>query len=268
MGIGSIGSVPSFWQQDQSYWNQSTNFYTQDQNYLQQQAAEAATQSADDSLYSDMGTAQTDATTGLATIATDEAQARVKKDIAADEAALAAASGSTTSSTPTGPAPATAVGTVPLTSSTALETLRIPPGGSITVTAGKNVTSYASTGTDTVGDLINAINSQNGYNADVTASINAKGELVITGNNEQESVTISGTFAPDVGFGPGNQTFNPIAAPAPAASTTPTSSSTASSSDSSKSTQAVPTLTSENISSAASLLADSGVSGSLVDMLV
>ena len=271
MGIGSI----SFWQQDYNYWNNSDSFYAQDQQYLQNQEALSQEQSADNSLFSDMGASLTDETTGLAQIATQEAQARVNKQIAADEAELSnlSGTGSTSSSTtPSGPAPATATGTVPLTTSTTLASLRIPPGGVITVSDGTNTTTYTSTGTDTVADLIGAINANVAGNAYVTASLNAKGNLVITGKNMTESVTIGGAFAPSVGFGPGNQNFHPVAAPASTSSSSSSSASSSSSSGKSASSKGsgavVPTLASENTSSAATMLGDAGVSGSLVNMLV
>jgi hypothetical protein len=269
----SIGSV-SFWQQDQSYWNQSQSFYQQDQNYFQQQQALAQEQSADSSLFSAMGSAVTNETTGLAQIATQQAQERVNKAIAADEQELNTLSGNGSTSsttTPSGPGPATATGTVPLTSSTTLASLRIPPGGTITVTAGKNTTTYTSTGSDTIADLIGAINANQPGNAFVTASLNAKGNLVITGTNQTENVTIGGTFAPDIGFGPGNQTFSPTQG---TASSSTSSASSATSSTSSKSTSAstskksVTATSQELASAAASLLGDSGAAGSLVNMLV
>jgi hypothetical protein len=268
MGIGSI----SFWQQNQNYWNQSSqSFYQKDQNYLQQQRALSQEQTADSSLFSTVGEAVTNRTTGLAQIATQEAQDRVNKLIAADEKQLDSLSGtgSTSSSTPTGPAPATATGTVPLTTSTTLASLRIPPGGIITVSA-----VYTSTGSDTIADLIGAINSNQPGDAFVNASLNAKGNLVITGTNQTENVVIGGTFAPDVGFGSGNQSFSPTEGTASsstssASSAASSSSSTQSSSSSaSKSSKSVTSVGQELASSAASLLGDSGASGSLVDMLI
>ncbi len=278
----SIGSI-SFWQQDQSYWNNSDSFAAQDQNYWSQQKAQSQASTADDALITAMGSAQTNETTGLAKLANQAALTRVNNQIAADLKALQAASGSSSSgsSTPSGPAPATATGTVPLTTSTLLSTLGIPPNGTITVSDGTNTTTYASTGTDTVADLIGAINANVAGNAYVTASLNGHGNLVITGKDQTESVTVGGTFASDVGFGPGNQTFQPTAgssgsssssSSSAASSSSATSSSTGSSSSTSKSTSksttAVSSLASENDSTAASLLSDSGASGSLVDMLV
>jgi len=279
MGISGI----SFWQQDQSYWNQSQSFYTQDQNYLQDQEALSQQQSADSALFSTVGSAVTNETTGLAQIATQEAQTRVNKQIAADENELVALSGSgstSSSTTPSGPAAATGTGTVPLTTSTTLASLGIPPGGALTVGDGTNTTTYISTGTDTIADLIGAINANVAGNAYVTASLNATGNLVITGKNMNETVTLGGSFAPSVGFGPGNQTFQAVAgaastassssssSSATSASSATSSSSTSSTSKSSKSGKVVPTLTAENISSAATMLGDAGVSGSLVNMLV
>ncbi len=273
MGIGSI----SFWQQNQNYWNQSSqSFYQQDQNYLQQQRSVSQEQTADSSLFSTVGEAVTNRTTGLAQIATQEAQDRVNKLIAADEKQLEALSGtgSTSSSTSTGPAPATATGTVPLTTSTTLASLRIPPGGVITVSAGNNTTVYTSTGSDTIADLIGAINSNQPGDAFVNASVNAKGNLVITGTNQTENVVIGGTFAPDVGFGHGNQSFSPTAGtassstPSASSATSSSSSTQSSSSSTSNSSKSVTSLNQELASSAASLLGDSGASGSLVDMLI
>jgi hypothetical protein len=208
----SIGSI-SFYQQNQNYWNNSQSFAAQDQNYWSTQEAESQVSAADDSLISAMGSAVTNETTGLASIANQEALTRVNNQIAADEKALQAASGtaSSASSSPSGPAPATATGTVPLTTSTSLASLRIPPNGTITVSDGTNTTVYSSTGTDTVADLIGAINTNVAGNAYVTASLNGHGNLVITGKDQAESVTVGGTFASDVGFGPGNQTFQPTA---------------------------------------------------------
>jgi hypothetical protein len=286
----SIGSI-SFWQQDQSYWNNSQSFAAQDQNYWSTQEADSQVSTADDALITAMGSVVTNETTGLASIANQEALTRVNKQIAADEQALQAASGtpSSASSTPSGPAPATAIGKVPLTTSTTLASLGIPPNGTITVSDGTNTTTYSSTGTDTVADLIGAINANVAGNAYVTASLNGHGNLVITGKDQAESVIIGGTFASDVGFGPGNQTFQPTAgssgsssssSSSTASSSSAKSSSTGSSSSTSsstsksasksasKSTTAVSSLASENASTAASMLSDSGVSGSLVDMLV
>jgi hypothetical protein len=265
----SISSV-SLWQQDQNFWQQGR---AQDQVLAAQSA-----------LISNMGAAITNRESGLSSIANQAALSRVNNQIAADEKALqtasASGSGSSGSSAPKGPAPATAIGTTPLTTSTPLSTLGIPPNGTITVSDGTNTTTYSSTGTDTIASLIGAINANVAGNAYVTASLNGKGNLVITGKNQKESVIVGGTFASDVGFRPGNQTFQPTAGSPSSSSSSAssatsgtsastgatTSSSTGISTKTSKALQAV--TNAETVTTAASLLAQSGVSGNLVDMLV
>ncbi len=93
-----------------------------------------------------------------------------------------------------------------LTSSTTLASLGITAGQTITVDDGTNTTTYTSTGTDTVGDLMAAIN---GGSAQVTASLNAGGNLVLTGNSYTSSITVGGNAAADVGFGAGENSFQP-----------------------------------------------------------
>lgn len=265
----SISSV-SLWQQDQNFWQQGR---AQDQVLAAQSA-----------LISNMGAAITNRESGLSSIANQAALSRVNNQIAADEKALqtasASGSGSSGSSAPKGPAPATAIGTTPLTTSTPLSTLGIPPNGTITVSDGTNTTTYSSTGTDTIASLIGAINANVAGNAYVTASLNGKGNLVITGKNQKESVIVGGTFASDVGFRPGNQTFQPTAGSPSSSSSSAssatsgtsastgatTSSSTGISTKTSKALQAV--TNAETVTTAASLLAQSGVSGNLIDMLV
>ncbi len=104
---------------------------------------------------------------------------------------------------------AAAVGTstgIDVTSTTTLASLGINSGDTITVDDGTNTTTYTSTGSDTVGDLISAIN---GGSAAVTASINSSGDLVLTGNNDTASITVGGTAASDIGFGAGENSFEP-----------------------------------------------------------
>lgn len=170
-----------------------------------------------------------------------------------------------------------------LTTSAPLATLGILPGGTITVGAGANTTTYTSTGTDTVADLINAINVDLPTNANVTASLSAKGQLVITSRDDKTSIFVggSGTDATAIGFGAGNNTFLPKTASSSSSSSSSTSSgsSTASSASSSstaskgsatssaKSAKSYTTVASEIGSTAASVLSDSGAGGTLVDML-
>lgn len=259
MSIGGIGSSTSFWQQDQNYWSQ--------------QQSEAQSTAAENDLVSVMSSAQTTKETGLSKIANQEALSRVNNEIAADEKLLSSSSGSTSSgssgsSTSSSPY-ATGTGTVPLSMSTPLSTLGIPPNGTVAVSDGTNTTTYTSTGTDTIADLIGAINANAPGNAYVSASLNGSGKLVITAKNTTETITVSGTFASDVGFGNGNTTFKP----APKSSTTSSSStnssasSTSNSGSTAKSTAGVVSAASLNTISAESVLSQSGVTGSLVDML-
>ncbi len=107
---------------------------------------------------------------------------------------------------------ATGTGTVgSLTNATTLSSLGIASGDKILIGDGTNTTTYTSTGTDTVGDLINAINSGTPGNAAVTASLSG-GNLVLTGNTDTNSITVSGSGASDaadLGFGASNATFQP-----------------------------------------------------------
>jgi hypothetical protein len=279
MAIGSIGSTPSFWQQDQSYWSNAHN--------------ESAAQSADASLINVMAEAETNLGKGLASIANGEALTRTKSQLtSAIQAVLQGTSGSstTTSSSATGsttsssgtsssaassPTPATGTGTVPLTTTTPLSTLGILPGGTFSIDDGTNITNYTSTGADTVASLISAINSGPAF---VTASLNPSGHLTITARNTKDLVTVegSGNDATALGFGTGNNSFTPKVPKTSSASTTSspssTSSTSSSTSKSSKSTSsssstAVSSIGEEISSSAASILSASGVSGTLVDML-
>jgi len=291
------------------------SFYQQDQNYWSQAQAQSSASSADDSLIGVIGTAMTDEAKGKASIANGIALKRVNSELtAAVQAALQSESGSSSSSSSgssgsstsssassssssssTG-SPAVGVGTVPVTTSTPLSSLGILPGGKITVTTGTNTTTYQSTGSDTVADLIDAINVDLPTNAQVTASLNSKGQLVLTARNDTNLITVggSGNDAAAIGFGLGNDTFSPTLPSATTSSSSSSSNSPASSSSSeSKSSTAsgatksstgasstsastksskktgtsVSSPIQENIGSAAGILSADGVSGSLVDML-
>ena len=96
-----------------------------------------------------------------------------------------------------------------LTDATTLSSLGIAAGDKIMVGDGTNTTTYTSTGTDTVGDLINAINSGTAGNATVTASLSG-GNLVLTGNNFTATISVTGSGAndaSDLGFGASHNTF-------------------------------------------------------------
>ena len=264
MGIGSIGSI-SFWQQDQNFWNQA-----------QSQAQSSA---LSDSLITAMGGLMSNEAKGLASIANKTALARVNAQLtAALQSAVQASQAAPSSTASSAGSPAIGTGTVPLSANTALLTLGVPPNGTITVSDGTNTTTYASTGTDTVSDLINAINNPNvATNADVTASLNAAGELVLTGGNDKVSVSVGGVFASSVGFGAKNDSFQPVA-PTPSTATTSTSSSSSSTAASSTSGASTAASTSSPAAvlynsanalqtggTAVTLLATTGQSGSLLN---
>jgi hypothetical protein len=284
----SIGSTPSFWQQDQTYWSQAR--------------AQSQTVSAEDSLIDVMGNAMTTLSKGLSSIANSTALKRVNSQLISDVESLLNPSSSSTSSTGTStstassasssatssssaPTPATGIGTARLTTGTSLSSLGILANEDFQVSAGTETTTYTSTGSDTVGDLINALNVDLPTNANVTASLNAKGELVITSRNDTDTITIGGTAtAPaSVGFGVGNTAFAPTAPSASASDTASassssnssstsnaTGSSTASSTSGSSKTATTSTsaaLAQQNFTTAASILSADGVSGTLVDML-
>jgi hypothetical protein len=278
MTIGSIGSTPSFWQQDQNYWSEAQ----------ENDNSTAATTSVINAISS----AETSLGKGLASIANQAALNRTNTELSAaiqnvlksggtsdtssSSSSTASSSGSSGSSANTSAAPATGTGTVPLTESTSLSTLRILPGGTITVGTGSNITTYTSTGADTVADLMNTINVDLPTNANVTASLNAKGQLVITSRDDKSSIFVggSGDDAAAIGFGVGNDTFLPTAASpsSTSSSSTASSSSSAASSaatatNSTTASKSYTTVASEVLSSAASLLSDSGEGGTLVDML-
>jgi hypothetical protein len=264
MSTSSIGSTPSFWQQDQTYWQQA-------------QSSDSST-AATDSVINAMSSAETSLGKGLASIANKTALNRVNSQLTAAIESILSGSTGTSSSSSTGssssssssvaPAPATGTGTAVLSINTPLSTLGIPAGGSITVSAGSDSTTYTSTGSDTVGDLMVALNNDQYGNAPVTASLNAHGGLVIQGRNTTDSITVSGTYASNIGFAPSNRTFKPTKGTASSTpSPTPSSTTTSSSSTTASTKKSYTTLASEMSGSAASVLSDSGAGGSLVDML-
>jgi trimeric autotransporter adhesin len=259
--MSSIGSsTSSFWSQDQSYWNQ-------------QQSAESST-SATTALINAMGDAVANEAKGKASIANSEALKRVNSQlVAAIQSVLSGnttSTGSTTSSSSssyTAAKPATGTGTAPLTVSTPLSQLGIPAGGSVTVSAGGNTTTYASTGSDTVGDLMSAINKDYYGTAQVTASLNSSGDLVLTSKNTTDEITVNGVYARNLGFGASNDTFKATPAQGTPPSAATSTASTTSSSSSTTTKKSYTTALSESSSSAASLLSDSGAAGSVVDLL-
>jgi hypothetical protein len=286
---------------------QSLSFFQQDQNYWSKSQSRTQSLAQSDALITAMGSAITNEASGLASIANQQALDRVNTQLtAAVQAALQGTSGSSTSSSGNSSSgnssatsasnsnssssnptyvPATGTGTVPLTASTPLSTLLIPPKGTIAVSDGTYTTTYKSTGTDTVADLINAINTNVYGSAQVTASLNANGNLVITGKYNTDNVTVGGTFASVIGFGLDNNTFQPTVAANPSNGSSAagsSSSSTASSASGAGSSAASPagTSTSSSLASpnnssyalqtggtAEYLLASSGLGGTLLNVL-
>jgi hypothetical protein len=222
MSTGSIGSV-SFWQQDQNYW--------------QNVQAENQASSANSALITSMGDAVTTKAKGLASIINQEALTRVQNQLQdALKSAIAqtqAASASSSASTSPNGSPATGTGTVPVTANTSLTTLRIPPNTAFTVSDGTNTNTYTSTGTDTVGDLINGLNSFGPTAANAVVYLNDTGNIVVAGTNNNVSVSVGGTFASNIGFGANNNSFQPVAPSTSSSSSSSNSSSTSSSSSNS-----------------------------------
>jgi flagellar hook protein FlgE len=103
-------------------------------------------------------------------------------------------------------AAATGTGTV----ASLLTTTPITDGDTFIVNDGTNTTTFtASAGHDTVQDLLNAIA---GGSAQIGASLNGSGNLVLTttgANADTESITVSGTAASTLGFGAGQNSFQP-----------------------------------------------------------
>jgi hypothetical protein len=284
----SIGSG-SFWQQDQNFWARS------------QQTTQAQALSA--TVINQMFGASTTLATGLASIANQTALDRVNTALtAAVQGALTSTTASSTASSSTSPAsstasssssssaasstaapivaaPATGTGTVPLTSGTPLLGLGFLTRGSFSVSDGTYTTTYQSTGTDTVGDLINAINSGAPGNAQVNAWLNGSGDLVINSLNKIDTVSVSGDYAAALGFGNANASFAPVTPPPVShpvvSSATSTSGSNASSSSSSSTTGGSSSTGFANNSAfalqtgstAELLLASSGSAGSLLNIL-
>jgi hypothetical protein len=278
----SVGSG-SFWQQDQNFWARS------------QQITQAQTLSS--TVIDQMFGASSTLTTGLASIANQTALDRVNTALSAavqgalnpgstsstassstSSTASSASSSSGAAAAPVVGAPATGTGTVPLTSGTSLLGLGFLTRGNFSVSDGTFTTTYQATGTDTVGDLISAINSGAPGNAQVRAWLNGRGDLVITSLNKFNTVTVSGDYAAALGFGNTNATFAPVAPPPvshPVVSSSPSGSNAGSSAtggSSSKSTAASgfannSALALQTGGTAELLLARSGSAGRLLNIL-
>jgi hypothetical protein len=228
---------------------------------------------ATDSLMSAMNTALVSEAKGKASIANGQALARTNNQISQLIQNLlngtTGLSGASTGSTGTyKPAqPATGTGNKSVLVSTPLSTLGVLQGGSIYVSAAGKTTAYTSTGSDTVGDLLSAINTNLPNNAQVTAKLNSHGDIVLTSKNTKDQISVSGVFASNIGFAVRNRTFKPTAAQGTPPSTTASSSATQTTSTPVKANTSLQSTLAMNNGSAASFLAASGASGSLVNML-
>jgi hypothetical protein len=286
----SVGSI-SFWQQNQNYWAEA-----------QQDSAKQAMSAA---VISNMFGASSTLSNGLSSIANQTALSRVNNALtAAVQSALqqeqngtsttspdstgASTSSSTSSSNApavTPPAPGTGTGTVPLTGGTLLYGFGFNAKGSFTVSDGLNTTTFNVTqGSATVGDLINAINSNAAGNANAFAYLNTSGNLVVTGTNTTDTITVGGTYASALGFGGSNDTFAPTAGSAgvndPNASSSAGASSSAASSSSSTGSSSTGGTASNSLGipknsalalqtggTAEILLAGNGSAGNILNML-
>lgn len=289
----SINSI-SFWQQDQNYWSRSSQ--------------ESQTLASSAALMGVMSDAETSLSQGLASIANQTALDRTNAALsAAVQSALQSATGSTTgtstssstgSSTTSGSSatsgstsgsaspgdtaaisgPATGIGTVPLTSNTSLQTFHIIKGGTFSVSDGIGATVYTSTGSDTVGDLIKAINNASPGHAQAFAWVDAKGKLNVAATDTSHTITLGGTAAAALGFGTGNTSFQPVtntaSTTAAAATGTAATGSGSQSSNTATTASSSSSLFAQNSSTnlltggtAETLLASNGAAGFLVNLL-
>jgi hypothetical protein len=257
MGVSSIGlflqSAANSFGSVQGSWNASVG--------------------ATDSLMSAMSEAMVSQAKGKAAIANGQALTRTNNQISQIIQNIlngtTGASGASTSSTGTyKPAQAaTGTGNKAVSVSTPLSTLGVLEGGSIYISAGGNTTTYTSTGSDTVGDLLSNINTTLPDFAQVKASLNSRGDIVLTSKNTKDQINVSGVYASNIGFAVGNRTFKPTAASGTKPSTTTTSTSSTTTATAPKANTSLQKSLATNNSSAASFLAASGASGSLVNML-
>ena len=287
----SINSI-SFWQQDQNFWARSAR-----------QSQSLASSAALMSVMSDAITSQSQ---GLAAIANQTALDRTNTALsAALQSALqgstgtsagsstsssaasgsSSAPGSTSASTSPGDTgaisgPATGTGTMPLSSSTSLQTFHIIKGGTFSVSDGIGATVYTSTGSDTVGDLIKAINNASAGHARAFAWVDDKGKLNVASTDTSHTITIGGSAAAALGFGTGNTFFQPATtAPSTTGSTSAAAGTSATGSTGQSSNTAAPAGPSpkpfaQNAApalltggTAEILLASSGSAGFLVNLL-
>ena len=138
---------------------------------------------------------------------------------------------------------------------------------------GTNTTTYASTGTDTVADLLKGLNAGSPKNAQATAWLNGSGKLVIAAKNNTVSLAVGGSFASALGFKSGNGVFQPATRGSAAASSAASSPSASASATKSTSTKSSPPVlfnsapAARTSSATASFLAGGIPSGSVINLL-
>jgi flagellar hook protein FlgE len=108
---------------------------------------------------------------------------------------------------------AKAVGTgsvlLPLGVNTTLASLGMTVGQTVTVNDGTNTTTFTVAAGDKISDLNTFINAAVAGNANVSAAVSAGNQLVLTGGNFVVPITVGGTGAASLGFGVGQNTFQP-----------------------------------------------------------
>ena len=228
---------------------------------------------ATDSLMSAMSSALVSEAKGKASIANGQALTRTNNQISQIIQNIlngtTGAGGSSTAATGTyKPAqPATGTGNKAVSVTTPLSTLGLIQGGTIYVSVGGNTTTYTSTGSDTVGDLLTTLNTNAPNFAQVKASLNSRGDIVLTSKNTKDQINVSGVYASNIGFAVGNRTFKPTAASGTKPTTATASSSTSDTTAAPKANTSLQGSLAMNNGSAAMFLASSGASGSLVNLL-
>jgi flagellar hook protein FlgE len=108
---------------------------------------------------------------------------------------------------------AKAVGTgstlLPSGAATTLASLGMTAGQTITVNDGTNTTTFTMAAGDKISDLNTFLNSGAVGNANVSASVSAGNQLILTGGNFVVPITVGGTGAAAIGFGAGQNNFQP-----------------------------------------------------------
>jgi flagellar hook protein FlgE len=105
---------------------------------------------------------------------------------------------------------ATALGTVTgLTTVTTLASLGYNIGDTITVSDGTNTTTHTVAAGEDIDDVLTTLNAGLPGNAAGTASLDATGKLKFVSPNYLDTITVGGTSPALIGFGVGNNTFQP-----------------------------------------------------------